>query len=277
MPLSRFRRAYELTVQVADGQAVEVRLPLRVSYSGRKSISGGLNKLTLRVYNLKQSNRLALVKDAEQRKRIPLSFRIGYEGTLQLLFSGTVHRGQNFREGPDMITELECLDGGFDYLNSFTAQTVKGKTRSVEAILGDMPNTLRGKITEQPELVRPKVLVGASAKLIDDIALSDESWYIDDGKLYILKGDEVVSSFIPVVNASTGLLNTPTREQSKITFDTLMNPALKIGGLCQLVSTSAPHLDGVYRIETMGYDGDTHGAKWTQSITGLLAADYKVL
>lgn len=274
---SRFNRDYELTIQIGTDRAVVVRPPMRVSFGASKSIAGGLNRLTARVYNLQPSNRLALVKDAEQAKRIPISFRVGYKDTLQLLFKGTVHRGQNMREGPDHITELECLDGGYDYLNSFTAKTVKGKSRAVDAVLGDMPNTGRGKLTAQNALIRPRVLVGASGQLIDDLINDDETWYIDEEKLYILKDDEVVSSFIPVVNAATGLLDTPTREQSKVTFNSLMNPTLKIGALCALESTSAPHLNGVYRIETIGSDGDTHGEKWTQKITALLAQGYKVL
>ena len=277
MPLSRFKRDYELTVQVSAGQSVVVRPPMRVSFGGNKSVVGGLNKLTLNIYNLKQSNRLALVKDVEQQIRIPLSLSVGYEDGLQLLFKGTVHRGSNSREGPDMVTELECLDGGFDYLNSFTSETVRGKRRTIDTILGDMPNTGTGKITAQQDLIRPKVLVGSSAKLIDDIVGEGETWYIDDEKLYIIKDGEVVSSFIPVVNSATGLLNTPTRDQSKITFDTLMNPTLKIGGLCRMESSSAPHLDGVYKIDTMGYSGDNYGSKWGQQVTGLLAAGYTVL
>lgn len=278
MPLSRFNRDYELTVQVSDAQAVIIRPPLGIAFDSSKSVAGGLNKLTVRIRNLKQSNRLALTKDQEdQQKRIGLEFRAGYEGTMQLLFKGTVHRGMNYREGPNIITELECLDGGHDFLNSFTSKAVKGKRRAVDAILGSMPNTGTGKITEQSELIRPRVLVGASAKLIDEIVGEGETWYIDEEKLYIIKNDEVVSSFIPVVSAATGLLNTPTREQSKVTFDTMLNPTLKLAGLCKLVSSSAPHLDGIYKIETMGYSGDNYGAKWQQSVTALLAAGYKVL
>lgn len=277
MPQSRFDRDFKLTVQVSAGRTVEIAPPLRVSFSANKSVSGGLNKLTLNIFNLQESNRLALVKDAEQNTQIPLSFSVGYNSELKLLFKGTVHRGSNSREGTDLVTELECLDGGFDLLTSFTSQTVKGKARSVDSILADMPNTGKGKLTNQQELIRPKVLVGASSKLIDELIGDGETWYIDDEKLYIIKDDEVVSSYIPVVSAVTGLLNTPTREQSKVTFDTLMNPTLKIAGLCQLRSTTAPHLDGVYKIESIGYTGDNYGAKWSQSVTGILASNYTVL
>ena len=279
---SRFNRDFELIVQVSERSTVSVMPPMRVSFSANKSVSGGLNKLTVRIYNLKESNRLALVKDADARdpaqlKRIGISFRVGYEGSLKLLFKGTVHRGSNSREGADMVTELECLDGGHDFLAGYTNKTVKGKDQAVTAILGDLPNTARGKITALSPITRPRILVGPSARLIDELIGDDETWYIDDERLYIVKAGEVVSSFIPVVNAASGLLNTPTREQSKITFDTLLNPTLKIGGLCSLVSSTAPHLNGVYKIESMGYNGDNYGANWSQSVTALLAGGYTVL
>ena len=275
---SRFNRDFELIVQVSKRSTVSVVPPMRVSFSANKSVSGGLNKLTVRVYNLNESHRLALVKDAEdQDKRIGLSFRVGYEGSLKLLFKGTVHRGTNSREGAELVTELECLDGGHDFLSGFTNKTVKGKDQAVTAILSDLPNTSRGKITVLAPITRPKVLVGPSARLIDELIADTETWYVDDERLYIVKSGEVTSSFVPLVSAATGLINTPTREQSKITFDTLLNPTLKIGGLCSLVSSTAPHLNGVYKIESIGYNGDNYGASWSQSVTGLLAGGYTVL
>ena len=281
MPLSRFNRDFRLVVQVSTGRAVEVVPPMKIAFEATKSIAGALNKMVIRVYNLKESNRLALVKDAErpgeQQPRIPIALSVGYKGSLQLLFKGTVHRGENSREGPDFITELECLDGGHAWLNGFTSATVKGKDRAIEAIRQGLPEIGRGKITKQNPITRPRVLVGSSGKLLNEVINDDETWYIDEEKLYLVKGDEVVSRFIPVVNAQTGLLNTPTREQSKVTFDTLMNPTLRIGSRCQLQSSSAPHLDGVYRIETIEYKGDNYGSDWSQSVTGFLAQGVKVV
>lgn len=274
---SRFDRDYELAIQVGTDKAVIVRPPIRIAFDVEKSVAGGLNKATVQVYNLEESNRLALVKDAESPKRIPLSLRVGYSGELRLLFKGTVHRGQNSREGADMVTELECLDGGFDLLNSFTSATVRGGQRAVDQILDDMPNTTPGKINTRPPLIRPRVLVGASAKIIDDLLGEDETWFIDGEQLYIMRRDQVAGSFVPVVRAGTGLLNTPTREQSKVTFESLINPTLKIGGLCQLISNTAPHLNGVYKITEMGYYGDNYGAEWGQSVTGFLAGGYEVI
>jgi hypothetical protein len=273
---SRFNRDFELTVSVASGREVAVVPPMRISFNVDKSIAGGLNKMTCRIYNLQPSNRLALTKDAEGREVIPVRLRVGYEGTMALIFKGTVRRGLNYREGPDMVTELECLDGGAQILGTFLSTTVRGKGQALETVR-TAAGLERGKVTEQTPLVRPRVLVGPAARVLDDLVDAGASWYIDDEQLYVLKDGDVVSSFVPVVDASTGLLNTPTREMKRMTFDTLMNPSLRLGGLCDLESTSAPHMNGVYRIIEIGYSGDNYGSGWQMSCTANPAGNYKVL
>lgn len=270
----RFLRDYELVIGI-DDQAVIVKPPIRMSFSADKSISGALNKLNINIYNLKESNRLAIVKNPEDQAYIPIQLSVGYQGKLEPLFKGSVHKGENSRAGADFVSAIECLDGGTDFLNSFTSKTVKGG--QIEAILDDMPNTDKGKLTSPISLQRPKVLVGNSAQLIEDTIDEDQTWYIDNEQLFIIKDDEVISSYIPVVNAESGLINTPTNEQYKVTFNTMMNPSLKIGGLCRLDSKTAPHLNGIYKIETINYSGDNYGGDWSQAVTAILQESYKVL
>jgi hypothetical protein len=275
--LDRFGRDYELRAQILGGEVI-VRPPMRIAFQGDKSIAGGLNKIQIKIYNLAEKKRLALVKDSEDSSvRIPLQLSVGYQGNRELIFKGTVHTGSNSRQGADMITTLDGLDGGFDFLNSYTSRTVEGGRRAIDTCLKDMPNTQVGKITKRPTLTRPKVLVGNSAKLIEDTIGDGETWFIDDEQLFIMKDNEVVSRFIPVVSAETGLLNTPEREQKKVTFRTLMNPAVKIGRRVNLLSSTAPHLNGVYKIETISYQGDNYGDEWSQTCTGFLAAGVTVL
>jgi len=276
--LSRFNRDFKLTVQVSATQSVVITPPLRVSFNASKSINGGLNKLTIRIYNLNESNRTALAKDVEnQSKHIALTFSVGYSGQLKTLFKGSVNRGENYRSGADLITQLECIDGGFDHLNSFTSKTVKGKGQALDALLADMLNTEMGKITALGSLIRPRVLVGSSTKIISDLLENGETWYIDDGKLNIIKNDEVISSFIPVVSSETGLVDAPTRQMAKLSFDTLLNPSIRLGGLCDMQSKTAPQYNGVYKVDTIVYNGDNYGSDWKQSITAILAGGYKVL
>jgi hypothetical protein len=272
----RFGRNYELTIGINTG-AVVVKPPMKIVFSCDKSIYGGLNKLNIKIHNLKESNRLSIVKDTENQKRIPVILKVGYLDGIETIFKGTIQKGSNDRSGADFISTLECLDGGFDFLNSYTSKTVRGKDTAISSIINDMPSTAVGKVTTQAQLVRPKVLVGNSVKLIEEFLSPDETYYIDNEQLFIVKPDDVVSSFIPVVSAQTGLINTPQRQSQKVTFETMMNPALKLGSFVKLVSKTAPHLNDIYKIETMNYSGDSDGNDWKQSVTSITGKQFKVI
>ena len=267
--IGRIRRDYILTFGIRGG-TVTILPPTKISFNVDKSTRGQLNKMQLAITNLGESNRLQLVKDAEDQKRIPVSLSVGYKGKTELIYKGTIQTGDNARQGADIITNIMSLDGGFDGLKSFTNRTVEGGRRAVDAALSDMPNTTVGQINERPVLSRPKVLVGNSLQLIEDTIGNDETWYIDNEQLYIIKDNEVVGRFIPIVSAATGLISTPTRQNKEVTFQTKMNPSVKLGGSAKLISATAPHLNGTYRIDVINYTGDNYGDAWDQTCTGFL-------
>lgn len=272
----RVNRDFELKINILSGQVI-IKPPLRIAFDAQKSISGQLNKGNVQIYNLTEQKRLAIVKDPEDAKRIPIELRIGYQDRLDLMFKGNVHECQNERQGVDIITKINILDGGFDYLNSVSSKTVKGGELAIEAALADMKNTAKGAITDRPILTRPKILVGNTARIISDMIGPDEDWYIEDEKLYIIKKNEVISSYIPLVSAKTGLISTPTRKMKEVTFKTLLNPSIKPGRRIKLESVTAPYLNGVYKIHTINYTGDNYGDDWSQTCSGYLAEDVKVV
>lgn len=275
-----YNRDYELLINVS-GTVYSITPPLRIQFDITKSGFGGLNKANFKVYNLVETKRLQLVKDREEpnigKKYIQIAFKCGYKDNMQIVFKGSIQESKNLKQGPDVVTQFSCLDGGFDFINSFTSKTIVNNKNTVNQILKDMPNTNKGKLTNRTELVRPKVLVGNSAKLISETLADDETFFIDEEKLYIIKKDEVLSSFIPVVESYTGLLRTPERASLKTSFDTLMNPKIKVANLCELKSAISPHLNGVYKVETIMYKGDYNGNEWTMNVTGKIAGQYKVL
>lgn len=275
---SRFNRTYQLAVQVSDDKAVVIGQPLRVVFTVDKSNTTSLNKANIKIYNLKPENRLALVKDSDQKKKIGVELLVGYSGQNERIFKGTVHIGQNSREGPDMVTTLECQDGGYDFRYGFTSRTVPAGKDPLDEILKDMPDTKKGAITkERPiAMTRPRVLVGNSYKTIGR-TMKGQRWFVDDETLNVINDDEVVSDQIPIVEAASGLVNTPAREEKKVTLQTMLNPALRVGGLFELKSTTAPHLNGIYKIEVISYDGDTSGSNWFQTVKASLAGEYKVV
>lgn len=269
MITTKFSRDYKLIITVGGVESTIIP-PLRVAFSVLKSISGQLNKISLNIFNLGSEKRLAYVKDIEEVKMIPISFFVGYKDRVELMFKGNIEKCANERQGADIVTAITAYDGGYDYLNSFTSRTVLGGEVIIEEILRDMTYTTKGKITPRPVLTRPKVLVGNSVYLINEIIGEDETWYIDDERLFIIDNDDITSNFIPVVMASSGLISTPTRDAARVTFQMLIDPTVKIGRAAKLISTTAPHLNGVYRIEDISYDGDNYGSKWIQTCTGSL-------
>ena len=205
---NRFIRDYSFTFTVG-GKTYEVLPPLRISFSGKKSIFGQLNTLDIRVFNLDPEKRAAMVKDIEVAKYIPIELQIGYDGRLETIFKGTVFSSSTKREGSYFVTEIQSMDGYYGVSSAFTSTVVTTKNQAIDQIVKDIPYVEKGKITAQNELVRPKVLVGNSYDILDSIVSPGHYRFIDDGVLSIIGKDEVVSGFIPVVSAETGLMNTP--------------------------------------------------------------------
>lgn len=271
----RFLRDYELTIGIGS-QALIIKPPFRVAFSADKSDDPTLNKLTLKIYNLSQAKRLRLVRDEDGSDYFPLELKVGYQSKLETIFRGSINTAGSTREGAEFITSIECLDGGNDFLRGFVSTTVMTKAAAFDAILQTMPNTARGKIGTATEIIRPKVLVGNSIAVTQEMLDPDQKWFIDDERLNILKPNEIVSSFAPVISAETGLLNTPEADKTVVTLNTMMNPAVKVGGLFRLISVTAPHLNGIYKASAITYSGDTDGNDWTQQVTGTIAENFTV-
>lgn len=271
----RFLRDYSLTIGIG-ARAVTIAPPFRITFSADKSDDATLNKLTLKIYNLAESKRRLLVRDSDEGDYFPLDLKVGYQGKLETIFRGSIDTAGSEREGAEFVTSIECLDGGNDFLKGFVSAAVTTKAAAFDAILGTLPNTARGKIGANTEIIRPKILVGNSIAVTQEMLEPDQRWFIDDERLNILRGDEVVSSFAPVISAETGLLNTPKADKKEVTVSTMLNPAVKVGGLFRLISVTAPHLNGIYKASVITYSGDYDGNDWMQAITGEIAANYTV-
>ncbi|ECE0459771.1 hypothetical protein QZD17_004849 [Salmonella enterica] len=313
--METFYRDYRLTVGIGN-QSVIIQPPITISFKALESVNKkSLGKLNVSINGLKPSTRLQLVKAEDDEKYIPVRLEVGYDGKLRQVFQGSVKSGAVKREGAIHIVSLECEDGGHDYINSFTSRTVRGKDQVVDSVLQDMPNTKKGSVTKQQALIRPKVLVGSSSKILTDTLAPDESFFIKDERVHILKANEVTSGNIPVVNARSGLLNTPQAtkisaqddggkkgktptndpdtdpagkkdtdsstlaksSKGQIVFDTKLNPTLVIGGLCAVESVTNPALNGVYKIYQIETSGQSNGSAWYQKVVCQPAGSYKVV
>lgn len=272
----KFGRYYEVSITVGS-QTIVFKPPMNISFALDKSCAGGLNRLTMDIYNPSDKHRLALVKDAEQIKPMTVEFKAGYADDFGTLFVGSVFRAQAKRVGPNLITRIESLDGWYDLANADVSVTVDNPDAAIDAILGGLTTVTRGKITSRPSLSSPKVLVGSALKVLRDCIGPDEKVFIDNGQLFIVQNDETLSSFVPLVSAKTGLMNTPIRQQKKISFETMLNPAIRMQCMFEMESVVMPHLNGQYMCQSLHYTGEYDGRDWKQSVVGLASPEYKEL
>lgn len=280
----RFLRDYILTIGIG-AQAVVIRPPFRIAFSADKSDKADLNKMTLRAYNLNDDKRRKLVRDADDNDKnvktpsnsnyFPIELKIGYQGKVETIFRGSIDEAGSVCEGAEFITTMTCLDGGHDFIKGFVSTTVTSKNAAIDAVLKTMPSTAKGKIGAQKDITRPKVLVGNSMATVQDMLDPDQRWFIDDERLNILGENEVVSGYAPLINAETGLIAVES-DKKQITFTTMLNPSIKVGGLCMLQSVVSPHLNGVLKVSLITYVGDTDGNDWQQKVTAAPAENYKV-
>lgn len=289
----RFLRDYRLTIGIGN-QAVVILPPFRIRFSVDKSDKSDLNKATIKIDGLNEDKRRRLVRDPDEKPEkdkdgkdkptsnqnkgyFPVLLEIGYQGRLETIFRGSIDEAGSVRENDgQFVTTISAMDGGEDFLRGFIATTVTSKAAAIDAALGTMPNTKKGKIGALGDITRPKVLVGNSMQTIQDMLDPDQRWFIDDERLNILGGLEVVSSYVPVVSAETGLINTPEADKKEVTVTTFLNPSIKVGGLYQLISVTAPHRNGVYKCKLITYSGDYDGSDWLQRVTGEIAENYVV-
>ena len=289
----RFLRDYRLTIGIGN-QAIVILPPFRIRFSADKSDKADLNKATIKIDGLSEDNRRRLVRDPDEKAEkdkdgkdkptsnsskgyFPVLLEIGYLGRLETIFRGSIDEAGSVRENDgQFVTTISAMDGGEDFLRGFIATAVTSKIAAVEAVLGTMPNTKKGKIGAQADITRPKVLVGNSMQTIQDMLDPGQRWFIDDERLNILGINEIVSGYIPVVSAETGLINTPEADKKEVTITTFLNPSIKVGGLYQLVSVTAPHRNGIYKCTLITYTGDLDGTEWSQRVTGVIAENYVV-
>lgn len=289
----RFLRDYRLTIGIG-AQAVTILPPFRIRFSVDKSDKSDLNKATIKVDGLNEDKRRRLVRDPDEKPEkdkdgkdkptsnsnkgyFPVLLEIGYQGKLETIFRGSIDEAGSVRENDgQFVTTISAMDGGEDFLRGFVSTSVTSKAAAVDAVLGTMPNTKKGKIGAQSDITRPKILVGNSMQTISEMLDPDQRWFIDDERLNILNDSEVVSGYVPVVSAETGLINTPEADKKEVTLTTFLNPSIKVGGLYQLISVTAPHRNGVYKCKLITYSGDPDGSDWTQRVTGEIAENYVV-
>lgn len=260
----KFGRKYTLSVEVAGGQKTEITLPLTIDFDVRRNSQSSANTANFRIYNLHERTRNLIYFDRYNISEFrAIQLRAGYQTFTPLIFNGTVRQSYSYREGVNMITEIECYDGGFQMVNGFTSQTIGIGTTATE-VIRSLASTLPG-LTAQPIVgafntinKRGEVLFGNTWELISQKTGGLAN--IDNGQVKALQNNEVIDGEIVEINSANGLLGSPKRSDALLEFDMLFEPRLTIGQVVDLKSSTNRIFNGRYKVMGVTHRGTISGA-----------------
>ena len=249
----KFLRTYSMVIKGAH-ETWTFGPPFTVRFTALARGTPTTNTAHFFIYNLPEKVRNDILKDLYSNlDYYPISFSAGYvyEPSTPPVFVGNVRWAYSYRQGPDWITELDCVDGGgaIEIANceeSLVSGTALGQVYRVlcQAIVGvkrDVTGFFISKAFDDSEDSRGIVLSGnAWEELVRRVIPNNTQLFINKGKIYIVLQNEYVS--IPggfaTISEETGLIGSP-RQQEALTIATMLfEPRLEIGQNVELVTAS---------------------------------------
>lgn len=263
--MNKFGRRYKITIQTTDITALVIEPPLTVEFDIHRSVMATMNSMTLRIYNLSETKQNLIYQDRFDINKYKIIVEAGYE-SLSTVFIGDIFEANSTREGSNIITKIDARDGSFDMNQSVVNTTLKAGTTLNETLTylaGQFKNLKGLHVTNatpgmEDAFERPVVLEGNVYELIKQYALQGgvNDVYIDLDVIYINGQNEVVvNGEIELLDASTGLIHTPRRDQSFLTVTTIFEPRVIMGQVIQLVSDIQPKYNGLYKIIGLKHQG----------------------
>lgn len=261
--MDKLGRNYVLTLTGDNIPGVlVVGLPFTIEFDITRNTLTSANVCQIRLYNLSVTNRNYLRKNVTSygTPLLNVILQAGYGNNLPIIFTGNVSQAWSVREGINFITQLECYDAGFSFINAQTSLNVPTGT-PYQLVVANLINSMNPEVTIGAIGSYPGVAPRAatySGNTIEILgSLTGGGFFIDNGKGNALGNNEYsLASGPPIgIDASVGLLNTPVLEQNIVRFDMLFEPSLSIGSGIILDSLTEASFNGFYKITAIKHRG----------------------
>lgn len=265
----KFGRSYRLTIDPQDGGLpITVMMPFTIEFWVQRNTLADLNRLSIDIYNLSEANRSRIFQDRfDLTRNRTLIFEAGYS-TLYRIFSGRIFEASSAREGNNIVTRIECRSGQYDVATSQVFQTLQGTPANpltlgsvFKSLIGVFPTLTLGAVGNfDQKMIRPVVLNGSTWDILKQYAPGQV--YIDNNKVFVLQHAEVLAADgnITVINDSTGLLDTPRRDDAFLTITTLLEAGINMAQLINLQSSIQKGYNGQYKVVGIQHQGMISGA-----------------
>ena len=271
--MDKLHRNYILKVESIAGTMITITPPFTIEFDITRNVLSSSNICSIRIYNLSKTRQGEIRKDITnytQFRKVELF--AGYGQNMPKIFSGNITQAWSVREGNNMISQIECFDGGFAYNNAKSDSVVPiANTKKVDvykALIQTLPNVTVGKIGSYTGSIgRGQAFPGSTiSNLQNELG---NNFFIDNGVANILNVNECLEGKIKTINSSVGLLGTPIREQYYINFDMIFEPNVICGQKISLESSTQANFNGDYKIIAIKHRGMISDSVSGEAITSL--------
>ena len=292
MGAQQYLRQCNLVVADASGNGLNLS-QLRIKFTIKKKDAQSPNTCEARIWNLAPDTVNQIQKEFTQ-----LQLQAGYQGNFGLIFKGNIKQIIKGKEnGVDTYIDIIAGDGDQAYNFSVINTTLKAGSKPQDHINAAVKTMNQYNITTgyvsgipQVSLPRAKVLYGMAREVLRNAAkASGSTWSIQDGQVQFVPLTGVLPNQAIVINSDTGMIGAPKQTNDGIKLQCLLNPLIKVGGKIQLNEDDIQqekvenftskkgnnpltknkaykpvklNADGVYRVLTVEYHGDTRGTEW---------------
>lgn len=237
--------------------AIIVTPPFTIQFSINRNAQATLNTMSIRIYNLSAYNRNRIRQDRFNLNPEHLvKLEAGYD-SIFTIFNGIIMQADSQREGTDIVTTIISQDGAHDVANTQISTAIAAGASEEDVfklMVGNFPNLTLGAIGQfDGKFNRSLILHGNLWEKMKTYAPAKV--FIDKQKIFLLNNNEVIAGEIPVIDSSTGLLQTPRRLDAYLSIQTIFEPRVTVGQVLELHSRIEPIYDGQYKVVGVNHQG----------------------
>ena len=245
---------------------------LRCAFVVEKKLSGGTNKLGLRIWGLTPEHR----KTFADSPNTPIQLSAGYRDAIGLIFLGRVRNAQNKYENPGWVTEFGSGDGEQEVRTARVAVTLaKGAgndvairqiARALGVRLGNLEDAVSALVNRKVFPLGTVIYGSAAREMTAACQAAGLEWSIQDGALQLIPRGRALVGRAVKLDASTDLIGSAEIDaKGVVKVRCQLQPDVNPG---RVVVIDSAGFSGQIRAERVIHSGDTHGQEWLTEIEG---------
>jgi hypothetical protein len=271
--MTKFNRNYKILIQTNQGNSVEIEYPITITFNITRSTLASANTANFVIYNLGPQTRRLIYQDRlDVATMRGITFTAGYGDDLSVAFSGEIRQAYSNRTGTDWHTEIEAFDGANAIMNGFSSITRPAgepKSNIIRTLISDLTGVNGSVVGDFSDTTtRGTAIMGNTWSVINSMIGKEGQAFIDNGKAIVKKHNEYIAGELSVVNADTGLLETPRRQDARLDVKVLFEPKITVGQVITLQSIE-PVYNGQYEVVGFNHSGTISGAIGGSCVTTL--------